>query len=69
MANTENYIVKIAFKPKLSFSQREKVLNEEIQRNIDLFNSRGFITISHKVANKTDSFAAVNFTLQKMIRV
>lgn len=63
----QNFILKVDFKPKLSFSQREKHLNEEILRNIDILNSRGFITLSHSVASKNDKVAVVNFKLQKMI--
>ena len=65
MANI-NHNLRIEFKPKSSFSQREKTLNEELQRNIDLLNSRGYITLSHAVANKNEKFASVNLVLQKM---
>jgi hypothetical protein len=65
MANIK-HIIKVNFKPNISFSQREKTINEEIQRNIDILNSKGFITVSHSVVNKNESFATVSFDLTKM---
>jgi hypothetical protein len=65
MANI-THTIKIDLKPNISFSQREKTINEEIQRNIDILNSRGLITVSHSVLNKNESFATVNFNLTKM---
>jgi hypothetical protein len=61
MANIQKHIIKIEFKPNISFNQRERMLNEDIQRNIDLLNGRGFITLSHKVNNKNEKFASVEF--------
>jgi hypothetical protein len=65
MANIK-HTIKINLKPNISFSQREKTINEEIQRNIDILNSKGFITVSHSVVNKNESFATVSFDLTKM---
>jgi hypothetical protein len=65
MANIK-HTIKINLKPNISFSQREKTINEEVQRNIDLLNSRGFITVSHSVVNKNEKFATVSFDLTKM---
>ena len=62
-------IIKIEFKQKQTFQQRERFLNQEIQKNIDLLNDRGYITLSHKTNNKNDKFASVEFELKKMIRV
>ena len=69
MSNLVKHIVKIDFKPNQSHSQREKTLNEGILKNIDLLNERGYITVSHKINNKNDGFAAVEFTTQRMVRV
>jgi hypothetical protein len=65
MANL-THTIKIDLKPNSSFSQREKTINEEIQRNIDLLNSKGLITVSHSVLTKNESFATVSFSLTKM---
>jgi len=64
-----NTAIKINFTPKLSFSAREKFLNQEIQRNIDILNEKGYITLSHTVKNKNESFATVIFSLQKIISI
>jgi hypothetical protein len=69
MSNITNQIVKIELKESQTFAQRQKNLNEAIQRNIDLFNEKGFITLSHSIVNKSDKFASVNFQLQRMISV
>jgi len=69
MSNIINQIVKIELKDNQTFAQRQKFLNESIQKNIDNFNERGFITISHSILNKSDKFASVNFQLQKMLTV
>ena len=60
--------IKIPFtKPNLSYSDREKTINTEIQKIMDSYNSKGFIVISHSILNKTDSNASVNFNFKKMI--
>jgi hypothetical protein len=65
----ESYTFKVDFKPNQSFSQREKTINEQIQKHIDVLNSRGLITLSHSVLNKTDRFATIVFNLKKMANV
>jgi hypothetical protein len=61
-----NHIFKVEFKPTATFSQRERKVNEEIQRNIDILNSQGLITLSHSVINKNEKFATVSLSLTKM---
>jgi len=60
------HTLKIPFKTNSSFSQREKTINEEIQRNIDILNGKGLITVSHTVINKNEKFATVSLSLTKM---
>ena len=61
-------IVKIPFdKPINDFSKREKIVNTQIQKNIDLFNHNGFIVLEHKVLTKNDAYASVEFKLKKMV--
>lgn len=63
-------LVKVEMKkPNLSFSEREKHINTEIQRKIDNYNSTGFFVVEHKVVNKSGSSATVEFSLKKMISV
>jgi hypothetical protein len=52
-----------------SLNEREKSINTQIQKAIDVYNSNGFIVLEHKVVNKTNTHASVNFTLKKMVRV
>jgi hypothetical protein len=61
-------IVKINLTKNASFAAREKEINVQIQKNIDLYNSRGYIVLEHSVLNKTDSYASVNFSLKRMLR-
>lgn len=67
MNQTKTDTVKIQLKPASSFNERERMINVEIQKTIDLFNSKGYTVINHDVANKTDSYATVKFTLKRMI--
>lgn len=60
-------IVKINLTKNASFAAREKEINVQVQKNIDLYNSRGYIVLEHSVSNKTDSHATINFTVKKMI--
>ena len=59
--------VKIQLKPASNFNQREKMINVEIQKAIDLYNTKGYTVLNHETVNKTDSFATVKFTLKRMI--
>jgi len=69
MARIINEIVKIPFnKQNLTFGQRKKILHEGIQKQIDLYNSRGWVTIAHKVNVETANHASVQFTVQQMIK-
>lgn len=52
-----------------TLNEREKAINTQIQKAIDLYNSRGFIVLEHKVINKTNTHATVGFTLKGMVRV
>jgi hypothetical protein len=63
----ESYTFKVNFQPKQSFAQRERHLNQEVQKHIDLLNSRGLIALNHTITNKNDKFATVIFSLQKMV--
>jgi hypothetical protein len=61
-------IVKISFdKPIFDFSRREKFVNTQIQKNIDLFNHNGFIVLEHNILTKNDSYASVEFKLKRMV--
>jgi hypothetical protein len=63
-------LIKIEFKkPNLSFSDREKYINTEIQRIIDNYNSSGYVVLEHKTLNKSGGFASVEFSLKKMVAV
>jgi hypothetical protein len=68
MARIINEIVKIPFKQNLTFGQRKKTLNEQIQKAVDSYNSRGWITIAHTVKVETATHASVQFTVQQMIK-
>ena len=59
--------IKINIPETSSFSNREKHVNTEIQKNIDLYNSRGFTVFSYDVLNKTNTYASVKFNLKRMI--
>jgi hypothetical protein len=58
---------KINLTKNASFGAREKEINVQIQKQIDIYNSRGFIVINHSVLNKSDSHASVSFSLKKML--
>lgn len=59
--------VKIEIKNQnLSFGDRERLINTEIQKLIDSYNKRGFNVLSHSLKNKTGSFASVDFSLLQM---
>lgn len=60
-------IVKINLTKNSSFAAREKEINVQIQKNIDLFNSKGYIVLEHSVSNKTDSHANIIFSLKRMV--
>lgn len=59
--------IKINIPETTSFSQREKHINTEIQKSIDLYNSRGFTVLNYEVINKTNTYASVKFNLKRMI--
>lgn len=59
--------VKINLTKNASFAAREKEINVQVQKNIDLYNSKGYIVLEHSILNKTDSHATVNFSLKKMV--
>lgn len=59
--------VKINLTKNASYGAREKEINVQIQKQIDLYNSRGFIVVSHSVLNKTDSHATIAFSLKRML--
>lgn len=61
--------LKIAIKENLDYNRREKFINTEIQRAIDLYNSNGYVVVNHNIVNKTNTYATVSFSLKKMIRV
>ena len=68
MANGIKAIVKIELKPNTNFNQRERTINQEIQKKMDEFANKGYITLSHNINNKTEKFASIEFILQKMNR-
>jgi hypothetical protein len=62
-------IVKIKTKKEnMSYSEREKFINTEIQKTIDLYNQRGFIVIEHNVLNKASMHTSVEFTIKQMVK-
>ena len=64
----QSQIIKIHFDKILSdFSKREKFVNTQIQKHIDLFNHNGFIVLENKTLNKSDGYASVEFKLKKMV--
>jgi hypothetical protein len=46
----------------LTFSQREKIVNEQILKLIENFKKEGFSTKNHEILNRTVSFYSVRFT-------
>ncbi len=67
MNKTETKLISIKFpttKP-LSFGEREKYMNVEIQKQIDLFNQQGYGVIEKTPVNKTASSASIKFVIQK----
>lgn len=59
--------IKINLTKNTSYGAREKEINVQIQKQIDIYNSHGFIVVNHSVLNKTDSHATIAFTLKKML--
>lgn len=60
--------IKFNISKERTLNEREKSINTQIQKTIDLYNSRGLIVVDHKVLNKTNINATVGFTLKQMIR-
>lgn len=56
-------------KPNLSFGDRERMINVNIQKKIDEYQSKGFVVVEHSIMNKTEAFATVSFTLKPMRKV
>lgn len=70
MNKTETKIILVKFpttKP-LSYSDREKLLNVEIQKNIDFFNQQGYGVIEKAPINKTANTASIKFVIQKYFK-
>jgi hypothetical protein len=67
MAKIFKEIVKIPLTQDRNFNQREREINQEVQRQIDFFNARGYITESHEISHRSDVFASVTFNLRKMV--
>lgn len=62
-------IVKIEItNQNLSFGDRERYINTELQKVIDSYNKRGYNVLSHSLQNKSASFATVSFDLVEMPR-
>jgi hypothetical protein len=57
--------IKIPKDKSLSYGEREKYINVEIQKQIDLFNKQGYGVIEKTTINKTASTASVKFVIQK----
>jgi hypothetical protein len=51
----------------VSFNDRERSLNVEIQRLIDLYNEDGYTVVEKTPVNKTSTHATVKFVIQKLI--
>lgn len=67
MNKSETKVISIKFpnnKP-LSYADREKYMNVEIQKQIDLFNQQGYGVVEKTPINKTASAASVKFVIQK----
>jgi hypothetical protein len=62
---TENVKIKLSEKDT-SFAARERKINTEVQKQIDLYNSQGFNVVETTTVNKTGSHAVVKFSLIKM---
>ena len=62
---TENVKIKLSEKDT-SFAARERKINTEVQKQIDLYNSQGFNVVETTTVNKTGSQAVVKFSLIKM---
>lgn len=70
MNKPETKIISIKFpttKP-LSYGDREKHLNVEIQKHIDSFNQQGYGVIEKTPINKTAYSASVKFVVQKYFK-
>jgi hypothetical protein len=67
---TEAQLVKIQLPTGLnsSFNSREKQMNTEIQKRIDLYNQQGYMVIEKTVINKSSNHATIKFVVQKLIR-
>lgn len=55
-------------KENMSYSEREKFINTEIQKIIDSYNQQGYIVLGHNVLNKASMHTSVEFTLKQMIK-
>lgn len=63
----ETQLVKINFKSlNLTFSQREKFINEEILKYIENFKLNGLIVRKYEILSKNASFFSVKFELVKI---
>jgi hypothetical protein len=63
-----NETFKINYKEAITdYSKRERFINTEIQKHMDLYNSKGFIVLEYTILNKTNAYASVNFKLKRMI--
>lgn len=51
----------------VSFNDRERTLNVEIQKIIDSYNKDGYTVVEKNPVNKTSSHATVKFVIQKLI--
>ena len=51
----------------VSFNDRERTLNVEIQKIIDSYNKSGYTVVEKNPVNKTSSHATVKFVIQKLI--
>lgn len=66
----ETKVISIKF-PKdkpLSYGEREKYMNVEIQKQIDSFNQQGYGVIEKTPINKTAFSASVKFVVQKYFK-
>jgi hypothetical protein len=60
----ETQTIKVNFKKaNQSFGEREKFINEEIQRQINSFRLVGLFTKDHEVTSKTGGAFSVKYTL------
>lgn len=67
---TETQLVKIPLPTGLNstFNSREKQMNTEIQKRIDLYNQQGYMVIEKTAVNKSSTHATIKFVVQKLIR-